>query len=56
MNVYSYYLLWVCLAGTPCQDWRVEGGWDSCLLMEQMVLRYAPAPILTRCERVEIRR
>lgn len=49
MGVGPFYILLVALAGQPPYAWRVEGGYDSCLLMETMVQRYSGAPVATEC-------
>jgi len=51
MSTQPFYVLLVALVSSPAdvRDWRVESGWDSCLLMEQMLRRYAGEPLITRC-------
>lgn len=37
---FAFYILLVALPGEPSYQWRVEGGYDSCALMENMLRRY----------------
>jgi len=45
----AFYILLVALAGEPAYQWRIEGGWDSCINAQTMVLRYATARLSTEC-------
>jgi len=51
MVIGPYYLLVIALASAPTvkTQWRIEGGYDSCLLAEQMVKRYAKEPLVMQC-------
>ena len=52
MNVGAvWYILLITIAGQPSTtyDWRIDGGWDSCLLMERMVRSYASMKLETEC-------
>lgn len=49
MHAAAFYILLVALPGQPAYQWRVEGGYDSCQLAEEMLHRYTTTPIATQC-------